>query len=540
MNALLDYSSLTDRRLVELHLDGDREAFRQIVERYQAMVCALGLSACGDVGRSEDLAQEVFVVAWKQLPGLHEPDKLRGWLAGIARNLIHNSFRREQRIPTARAEPLSGETPAHEAGPREQAIDADEAALMWSTLEGIPENYREPMVLFYREHCSVPAVAAALEISEDNVRQRLVRGRAMLTERMAKLVEETLERSAPTPAFASMVILALPAVVAETTLGAGGAAAKTAVITSGVAVAAAKGGLAVKALAVAGILPVVFSGVVDFIKFRTRYDALSSVAGRRRIVATYLAPNLIAAGLTLAFLAQHVLNRPDNPLARASLTLWMLCSVAVVGLPIVALVSVRRWRKRTEEAVQMENDAPDTGPASDAKAFEYRSQRSVLGLPLLHVHVGGQTPVMRRAARGWIAVSDGVALGGLFACGGRLAVAPVSFGLGSVGFMGVGIFSLGLGAVGGLACGAFSFGIISFGWKAAQAMTFAASGKFAQGFYATATHANDAVAALFFHNHLFFRVAAVTTELAGATLWFAWVVPLVLMSRHLWRTRAVR
>ena len=65
-----DSPSLSDRRLVELHLAGDRTAFRQIVERYQAMVCALGLSACGDVGRSEDLAQEVFLAAWKELPGL--------------------------------------------------------------------------------------------------------------------------------------------------------------------------------------------------------------------------------------------------------------------------------------------------------------------------------------------------------------------------------------------------------------------------------------------------------------------------------------
>jgi RNA polymerase sigma factor (sigma-70 family) len=151
MNLLLDYPSLTDRRLVELHLDGDREAFRQIVERYQAMVCALGLSACGDVGRSEDVAQEVFVAAWRQLPELRDPDKLRGWLAGIARNLVHNAFRRHQRTPLARAEELSPETPADMESPREQAIGTDEAALMWNTIEGIPENYREPMVLFYRE-----------------------------------------------------------------------------------------------------------------------------------------------------------------------------------------------------------------------------------------------------------------------------------------------------------------------------------------------------------------------------------------------------
>jgi len=249
MNTTLEDPSLDDRRLVERHLAGDRGAFRQMVERYQAMVCALAYSACGDVGRSEDLAQEVFLTAWKQLPGLREPEKLRGWLAGIARNRINSSFRQQSRTPTARAEALSPETPAAEASPRDHAISADESALMWRALAGIPESYREPMVLYYREHRSAPAVAAALEISEEAVRQRLARGRAMLNERMAKLVEQTLERSAPTPAFAGLVILALPAGVGpvgvETALGAGSSVAKSLTMGEVVGSTVAKGGLAV-------------------------------------------------------------------------------------------------------------------------------------------------------------------------------------------------------------------------------------------------------------------------------------------------------
>lgn len=162
MNMTLDYAALEDRRLVELHLGGDWRAFRQIVERYQAMICGLAVSAHGDIARSEDLGQEVFIVAWKQLPELREPGKLRAWLCGIARNLIHGSIRRQQRVPTARAEMLSPETPADGGSPQDHAISAEESAMMWRTLEAMPENYREPMVLFYREHRSVPAVAATL------------------------------------------------------------------------------------------------------------------------------------------------------------------------------------------------------------------------------------------------------------------------------------------------------------------------------------------------------------------------------------------
>jgi len=282
MNAIFDFTSLPDRRLVELHLAGEPGAFRQIVERHQSMVCALAVSACGDVARSEDVAQEVFLAAWKQLPQLREPDKLRPWLGGIARNLIRNSFRSQQRTPTARAEPLSPETPAIADGPREQAVTADETSLMWSVLGSIPEIYREPMVLYYREHHSVPAVAAALDISEDSVRQRLTRGRALLTERMAKRVEQVLERSAPTPAFAGMVLLTLPLgagpIVVESVVGAvsagGGsasAAAKTVATAGGAAAAAvAKGGLAMKMISAVVVLPALMGGITDYLRFRAQ------------------------------------------------------------------------------------------------------------------------------------------------------------------------------------------------------------------------------------------------------------------------------
>jgi hypothetical protein len=185
----------------------------------------------------------------------------------------------------------------------------------------------------------------------------------------------------------------------------------------------------------------------------------------------------------------------------------------------------------------MENDNAVLFSAVDAMRFEYRSQRTVLGLPLLDVQLGGQKPAMRRTAHGWIAVSDGIAVGGLFAYAGRLAVAPVSIGPGAIGLVSLGIVTLGVGAVGALACGLFSLRIISFGWNAAQAMTYAAAGEFAQGFYAAARHANDTVAAEFFHNQWFFRVASATAELIGLSFWFAWMVPVILTSYYLWRKR---
>ena len=69
----------SDIHLLELCLAGDRDAYGQLVARYQGLICSMAYSACGNVSRSEDLAQETFITAWKKLKDLREGirDKLR-------------------------------------------------------------------------------------------------------------------------------------------------------------------------------------------------------------------------------------------------------------------------------------------------------------------------------------------------------------------------------------------------------------------------------------------------------------------------------
>lgn len=82
-----------DVDLVAQSLDGNRDAFRQIVERYQTLICSLAYSAIGNLSQSEDVAQETFISAWKDLRSLREPAKLRSWLCGIARYRVQRSLR---------------------------------------------------------------------------------------------------------------------------------------------------------------------------------------------------------------------------------------------------------------------------------------------------------------------------------------------------------------------------------------------------------------------------------------------------------------
>src|SRR5438105_5311819 len=98
--------SQNDADLVAASLTGNRDAFGQIVARYQSLVCSLAYSATGSLSQSEDLAQETFLTAWKQLGTLREPGKLRPWLCRIARNRIYDDLREAGREPAHGAESL--------------------------------------------------------------------------------------------------------------------------------------------------------------------------------------------------------------------------------------------------------------------------------------------------------------------------------------------------------------------------------------------------------------------------------------------------
>jgi RNA polymerase sigma factor (sigma-70 family) len=229
MSAVID----SDAQLVESSLTGNREAFARIVARYRSLVCSITYNVTGSLSLSEDLAQETFLAAWKQLAELREPSQLRSWLCGITRFMVGKELRRRDREPIYAAEPLDAirEPQSLEPSPAAQAVSREEEVILWRALERVPEVYREPLILFYREQQSVERVAVELELSEDTVKQRLSRGRKLLHEEVITFVEGALSRTAPGKLFSEGVLALLPAGPGATAgigiAGKGAAAAKS-------------------------------------------------------------------------------------------------------------------------------------------------------------------------------------------------------------------------------------------------------------------------------------------------------------------------
>lgn len=227
--------STSDAELVHAARRGDKRAFVEIVARHQAMVCGIALGILGDFAASEDAAQEAFLTVWRKFHDLREPERLRAWLAQVARNAALGHRRRTRGHDSLEGVPiLVDESPA----PDEAAANEEEAALVRESLAKLPETYRLPLILFYREGQSVRAVADALGISEDAVKQRLARGREMLRDRISGLIETVLTRTGPTAVFTMTVAAAIGALAAPTVVAGSVFAATSAMAGSTSATAA--------------------------------------------------------------------------------------------------------------------------------------------------------------------------------------------------------------------------------------------------------------------------------------------------------------
>ena len=354
-------AEINDVELVAESLDGNRDAFRLIVERYQTLVSSLAYCATGNVSRSEDLAQETFVSAWKQLAELREPAKLRPWLCSIARFLISKEFRRQGREPDHAAESLEAvdEWVSPEPLPPDQVISDEEKAILWRSLERIPEIYREPLVLFYREHQSIEAVAKDLGLSEDAVKQRLSRGRKLLQEQFLAFVAGALKQTSPGKTFTLGVIAALP-LLATTAK----AATATATATKGGAMAKATGAGAFFQ-AIAALSPILLLG--GFFGFKMGGDARQS-SQQRESVATFwrIVVGSLAAFVVLPFLLLIVLNNLPVDFSgdfrqrvMGGITIWLGLMYAVVPAALI-LWAWQRRRKFQAQATSEPAVVPDT------------------------------------------------------------------------------------------------------------------------------------------------------------------------------------
>ena len=172
---------------------GDRAAFAELVEKYKQPVMNFVFRSLRDEIEAEDLAQTVFLQAWKSRRRYRQTAKFSTWLFTIARNLCLNEIRRRSRHP---AESIEESHAEHEDQPRQQYEDKSQIAppdkllhgelaqKIEEALAGLPENQRTAILLCRQDELSYEEIAEVLDCSLSATKSLIHRGRETLKEKL--------------------------------------------------------------------------------------------------------------------------------------------------------------------------------------------------------------------------------------------------------------------------------------------------------------------------------------------------------------------
>lgn len=161
---------MNETTLVHTAQRGDREAFGELVQRYQHALVASARQLTGCANDAEDLAQETCIEAYRHLPSLQDPAKFRAWLFGILRNRCAKFVQRRRPAPL----PLEEETLSVAA-----PLPADTEELT-ELLAALPASDREILVARYLHGLEYHEIAVALGITAHTARMRVSRVRTRL------------------------------------------------------------------------------------------------------------------------------------------------------------------------------------------------------------------------------------------------------------------------------------------------------------------------------------------------------------------------
>ncbi|MGO9259333.1 MAG: RNA polymerase sigma factor [Bryobacteraceae bacterium] len=172
MMMLVSTNSSEDLGLVRAAAAGDRAAFGELYVRYARMVHGILLGRVPPA-EAEDMVQDVFISAMKQLSGLRAVAAFPGWLAAIARNRAMDHFRGSR-------ERVALDERQAERQPAKGAVE--DAFLVLDVVRRLPEAYRETLILRLVEGMTGPEIALRTGLTPDSVRVNLCRGMKMLRE----------------------------------------------------------------------------------------------------------------------------------------------------------------------------------------------------------------------------------------------------------------------------------------------------------------------------------------------------------------------
>jgi RNA polymerase sigma-70 factor (ECF subfamily) len=183
-------NDVSDEGLVGRAKQGDLGAFSELVRRHRERVYRTIIRFTRNHGDADDLAQETFLRAYREIRRFREKAEFSTWLYRIAVNLSLNHLKRQKREMGRREfdESFADREPAPGFSPESASGSAELQARLGDAVDSLPPAYRTSFVLVVYEGMSHGQAARVLGCSENTVSWRLHKARKMLQARLRPLL----------------------------------------------------------------------------------------------------------------------------------------------------------------------------------------------------------------------------------------------------------------------------------------------------------------------------------------------------------------
>lgn len=174
-----------DRQLIADFLDGEDAAFERLVGRYLKPVYNFLYQFTQDRDSLDDLVQETFIKAWKNIKKFDPEKNFKTWLFTIAKNTAYDFFKKKKSLPFSNFLDGEGNNKLEnmvEDGPRLEEVLAgnDSAQELERKLQEIPDNYRVLLMMRYKDDFSLQEIAHILDLPYNTVKSQHARALASL------------------------------------------------------------------------------------------------------------------------------------------------------------------------------------------------------------------------------------------------------------------------------------------------------------------------------------------------------------------------
>lgn len=176
---------LPDAACVEQVLAGHTRAYGLLYDRYVRFVHAMCYDVAGDVGLAQDLTQEVFLRAYRDLQRLRRAEQFAGWVRGITHRVCRDWVRKR-----ARERRHLSDLEASESVPADRHSEDERLQQLRIAIAGLPEKERAALHLFYLENEATERACEILRLSRSGFYRVLERARKRL-ERLLRDRQET-------------------------------------------------------------------------------------------------------------------------------------------------------------------------------------------------------------------------------------------------------------------------------------------------------------------------------------------------------------